>query len=812
MRRQLFAIFLVSVAALGYEILLMRALSIVQWHHFAYMIISLALLGYGASGTFIAVFHRRLEQHFGPAFVVGALLFSAAIIGCFALGQQVPFNALEIVWDHRQLLWLAATYLVYFLPFFFAASCIGLAFTFRRAWISRIYFADLLGAGLGAVAITGMLFVLMPQDAVRVLATLAALAGVLGATPMAARRGWLLLAAACTAIGGIAVPERWLALHPSDYKGLSQALRVVDARAIHVSSSPLGLLAVVESPTVPFHYAPGLSLATGYIPPAQLGVFTDGDSMSAITRYDGDLGKLGFLGDLTAALPYHLLQQPEVLVLGAGGGADVLLALYHRARGVDAVELDPNMVDLVRETYSDFAGHLYEDRRVHIHIREARGFVVRSGRRWDLIQIGVLESFGAAGAGVQSLNENYLYTVEGLQQYIGHLRPDGMLSITRWLHLPPRDSLKLFATAVEALRATGVAEPGARLAMIRSWNTSTLIVKAGALLPGEIAALRDFARLHSFDVVWYPGMSDSEANRFNRIERPYLHEAAVALLGEQAGEFLERYKFDVAPATDDRPYFFHFFKWSSLQEVLALRKRGGAGLIEWGYLVLVATLVQAVLAGLLLILLPLTWIKRRWPAGTGARMGAYFFLLGLAFLFVEMAFIQKFILFLSHPLYSVAVVLSSFLVFAGLGSATSGRVALRSPVGVIVAVIAAIILSYLVFLPTVFEQFMGAPDLQRAVLAVLLIAPLAFCMGMPFPLGLNRLAQGAPEFIPWAWGINGFASVVSATLATLLAIEFGFVAVLLTALSFYIAAALVIRGWRPEMEGLTKTAVEASKP
>jgi hypothetical protein len=230
-------------------------------------------------------------------------------------------------------------------------------------------------------------------------------------------------------------------------------------------------------------------------------------------------------------------------------------------------------------------------------------------------------------------------------------------------------------------------------------------------------------------------------------------------------------------------------------------RRGGAGLIEWGYLILIATLIQASIAGALLILLPLSRIKRSWPRGTGPRMGSYFFLLGLAFLFVEIAFIQKFILFLSHPLYAVAVVLSAFLIFAGIGSAYSTQITQRvkqyerSPVAIVVAGIAAITLIYLLLLPPLFQQLIGLADAVKVSLSFLLIAPLAFCMGMPFPIGLNRLADSAPDFIPWAWGINGFASVISASLATILAIEFGFTVVLLLALGLYAAAAVISRNY-----------------
>ncbi len=204
-------------------------------------------------------------------------------------------------------------------------------------------------------------------------------------------------------------------------------------------------------------------------------------------------------------------------------------------------------------------------------------------------------------------------------------------------------------------------EPGNQLAVIRSWNTSTLLIKNGAFTPDDIASTKEFARTRSFDTAWFTGIQASDANRYNLLDQPYLYEGATALLGVHADEYMKRYKFYIEPATDNRPYYFHFFKWATLPEVMALRKVGGAGLIEWGYLILIATLLQATIAGLVMILLPLSLVRRNWPAGTAPRMGSYFLLLGFAFLFIEMAFIQKFILFLSHPLYSVAVVLSGFL-------------------------------------------------------------------------------------------------------------------------------------------------------
>lgn len=777
----------------------MRVLSIVQWHHFAYMIISLALLGYGASGTFIAINKRWLEPRFELAFSTSALLFSVAIIACFVLGQIVPFNALEVVWNPRQFLYLAIVYLIYFVPFFFAANCIGLAFTCRKSLIDRIYFFDLLGAGVGAMLIIGALFLLSPQNALIMLAIFALLASLLMALAATSRKPLLATQFILLLIFLAGLPQSWLALRISEYKSLNQTMQVIDTRVLSASSSPLGLVTVVESPRVPFRHAPGLAINTRHAVPEQLAVFTDADGMSAITRFDGNLDTVAYMGDVATALPYALLDAPHVLILGAGTGADVLMAMYHGAEKIDAVELNPQVSELVTDTYAEFAGYLYDDERVTVHIGEARGFVVRGDEQYDLIQVALLDSFSASGSGVQALNESYLYTVEAIRKFLEHTRSGGLLAITRWLKLPPRDNLKLVAIVIEALRQSGAAEPGRQLAVVRSWNTSTLLVKNGEFSVDELAAIREFARSHSFDTAYYPGMPASDANRFNLLEEPYLYDGINALLGDEANDFIERYKFHIAPATDNQPYFFHFFKWGTLPEVMALRKRGGASLIEWGYLILTATVAQGAIAGALLILLPLSRIERTWPSGTGPQMGTYFFILGLAFLFVEIAFIQKFILFLSHPLYAVAVVLSGFLVFAGLGSAYSARLRQRvtetgpSPVSIAVGGIAFFSLAYVTLLPQLFDALIGLTDSIKMALSILFIAPLAFCMGMPFPLGLSRLADSAPDFIPWAWGINGFASVMSAALATLLAIQFGFTAVILLALALYALAAAIMR-------------------
>lgn len=788
---RLLAVALVSAGVLAYEVLLARLFSIIQWYHFAYMVISVALLGYGASGTFLALARDRLGARAEAGFARFAALFGVTAVACFALAERLPFNPLELIWDPRQLLYLLALYAILIVPFFCGAVCIGLALTHFALPVGRIYRADLMGAGIGALGILGLLFLLMPSRALELVGALGLAAAALASLGARARVPALLYALGAVAIA-FALPPAWTALHLSPYKGLSHALRVPGAVVEAERSSPLGLLSVVRSPEVPFRHAPGLSLNNVIEPPAQIGVFTDGDGLSPITAFDGDLAPLAYLDFTTAALPYHLLERPEVLILGAGGGADVLLALYHGAPRIDAVELNPELVALV-EAHAAFAGGLYARPEVEVHVGEARGFVAASGRRFDLIQIPLLDAFAAAAAGTLSLHESFVYTIEALETYLAHLKPGGYLAISRWLKLPPRDSPKLFLTALRALERQGIADPARQLALIRGWETTTLLVKNGPLTAADVDRIRAFAAERSFDLAYYPGMVAAEANQYNVLPAPYFFDAAQGLIGNDA-EFVRRYKFDLTPATDDRPYFFDFFKWAALPELWTVSAQSGGALLDWGYLILTATLVQAALLSLVLVLLPLWLGLETRPTAGRWRIVVYFAAIGFGFLFVEIASIQRFTLFLAHPLYAIGVVLAGFLVFAGIGSGLAPTLQARlggrriGALGLAIAAIAVLATLYITTLPPLFAALMGLPDPLKIALSLALIAPLAFFMGMPFPLALARIKASTPHLVPWAWAINGCASVLAAILATLVAMTFGTRTLVLAAAALYLLA------------------------
>jgi spermidine synthase len=787
------AVAAVSAAILACEVLLVRLLSIVEWHHFAFMAISVALLGFGAAGALIAVFRPWFEARLAPAFAISAALFGVTAPLAFLVAQALPFNALEVVWAPRQLLWLGVLYFVLAVPFTAGAVALGLAFVEPGAAPGRVYLWNLFGSGAGALGIVGALFLVPPMSC---LALAAAPALVAAAMAEALRRAWLGFtgAAAVLLAGGGA----WLAAPPtlevSEFKGLARALAVSGARLVAERSGPLALLSVVESPAVPFRHAPGLSLMAPALPPPQMAIFADGAFAGAIDEWDGEPASLAYLDHTTDALAYHLASPGSVLVLGAGGGRGVLQALGHGALRIDAVERNPDMVRLVAEDLAGRAGQPYRQPGVRVHAADPRRFVTATPGVWDLIVLPLADA-GTAG-GLRGLSEDYLLTVEAMVDVYRSIAPAGWLVLTLPLDLPPRAALKAAALLAEALERRAVEDPGSRIIVIRSMSTVTILVRRGLVLEADIARARAFAAARGFDLVHYPGMGRDEANRRNVLAAPVFHDGFRALLGPDRAAFVAGYKFDIAPPTDDRPWFHDFSRWRALPELLALGAAGGAAaLLELGEPIVAATLAQATVLGLVLVLLPLrARAYRGGPAGRTWRFGAYFTALGLAFLFIEIAWIQRFTLFLGHPVHSVSVVLTGFLVFAGLGAGASTWLERRGLLAIRMAVtgIAALALGYLSVLPAVFEALASLPDAARVAVTLALIAPLAFCMGMPFPLGLSRVARTDPAYVPWAWGLNGCASVAATPAATLIAMHAGNAATMLAAIALYAAAAVAI--------------------
>ena len=782
----------------------MRLFSIIQWHHFAYMVISLALLGYGVSGSAVFVWQQYLLPRYRTMYISAVALFGVTALICFQLAQSIPFNAEEVLWDPQQPWYLLTVFILLSVPFFFAASALCMSFMGFKDSITRIYAMDLLGAGLGSLGIIFLLYIVFPLDALVLITIGGLLAALVAAWELKlVKRNWLtLLVIVLVCLLWLLKPL--LALNISPYKSQPQLLQITGTEIVAERSSPLGQLAVIESKHIPLRNAPGLSLNSSTEPLAQLGVFIDGESATVLTQATKDRSSLDYLDQVSWALPYHLARVGSVLIVGAGGGTDILQAQYHHVKDIDAVELNPQIIQLAQQDYGDYTGRLYDQDNVNVHIADVRDYLSASQDHYNLIQLALVDGFNASTSGVHALNESYLYTVEAIQSYLKHLEPDGYLVLSRWVKLPPRDTLKLFATVVVALQESGVKNPAQRLVLIRSWQTSTLLVKQGDFNLEELQSVRRFTDERSFDIAYAPDMRLEEANRYNILSSPVFYHAVRALLGDDQARFLKQYKFNLQPATDDRPFFHHFFKWTTLPEILQLKGKGGMPLVEWGYLVLVATLIIALLLGLLLIVIPLKFVRRNQHANSPIpywRVVLYFFTVGIAFLFIEIALIQKFIQFLHYPIYAVAVVLTSILLFAGIGSLVSGYLPSRYGFrrAIILPVLGIIVFStgYLLVLQALFVELATVSTTIKIMISVALISPLAFFMGMPFPLALSSVSQHDKSLVAWAWGINGWASVISAVLATLFAVHFGFSVVIIIAMLLYLTLIVLFPTAKP---------------
>jgi spermidine synthase len=788
---------LLSATALSYEILLMRLFSIIQWHHFAYLVIALALLGYGISGSLLWLVQQPLLRHYRGAYFGAILLFALSLPSCFLLAQAIPFNIEELLWDVTQAGLLSLIFLLLTIPFLFAAGAICMTFmAYPQERTGTIYAFDLLGAGFGSLCVIGLMYLQLPEHILITLGLSGLIAALLALQELKLSQARHLGGVLALVALGVLIAAPRIELNLSPYKGLAQILQVQGAHVIETLSSPLGRLTVVASDQVPIRHAPGLSLVADTLPASQLGLFTDADNMTAITAHPESVESLGYLDQTTAALPYHLQKPRKLLVIGSGTGSDLLLARYHGVAEIDALELNPQVATLVNERFSEYTGPVYRNPGTHLHITEARGFLAQSSHRYDLIQIALLDAAGASASGLYALNESYLYTREAMAEYLSHLTPGGYLAITRWIKLPPRDALKLFATAMQAMQDLGVSDAGEQLVMIRSWQTGTLLIKNGRFSKGELQRIKQFCRRNFFDQAYTPDLKPEESNRYNQLAEPLFFEVTKGLTAGRAETLFRDYKFNIVPATDDRPYFHHFFKWTSFMEAMALRGEGGLPLIEWGYVILLVTLAITLLIGALAILTPLLWLRRTTESTTHVIHPAwvllYFFAIGLAFLFIEIAFMQRFLRFLHHPIYAISISLTGFLIFAGLGSRACGSLSKQMGrlrlAGTALGGIGLLSLLYLLGLDWLFNTLAHLHLMTKALLTLLLVAPLAFLMGLPFPLALALLRADASSLVPWAWGVNGYASVISASLATLIAIHYGFTSVILSAVMIYLMA------------------------
>ena len=518
-------VFLVSAATLLFEIALTRIFAVTQGYHFAFLAISLALLGFGASGTALAIVPALAGRDIRPVVAGAGLLFAVTSTGGLYLTNVLPFDAYTLLWEPSQLAYLALYYLALAVPFFFAGSIVGVCLARHPSRAGVLYGANLVGAGIGCLLSVVFPLIVGAAGSV-VVAGVIALAGAAAMAGRELRRpAWLVPGILGVAGVAAAVALGVTELRLSPYKAVSQALRHEGATKAFHRWNAFSLVEVIESDSI--HAAPGLSFAYQGRLPRQTALAVDGDNLSPMSAVPPE--RADFTEYLPTSLVYRLADRPSALLIEPGGGLDVLTALRNGTESVTAVVSNPLVVEAVGERFADHAAGVLGRPGVTVVDEGARSYLRRTGERFDVIQVSLADSFRPVLAGAYGVSENYLYTVEAFESYYSRLAPGGFLSVTRWAQTPPSEGVRVVSVAVEALERLGV-EPADHMAVIRSLQTVTLIVKRGPLDDADIDTVRGFADSLQYDLVYHPGIAASDLNRFSVHPTPAYHDTIAAIL------------------------------------------------------------------------------------------------------------------------------------------------------------------------------------------------------------------------------------------------------------------------------------------
>jgi hypothetical protein len=755
-RALLAGIALSSFAALLLELALTRLFSVILFYHFAFLAISIALLGLGAGGVFAHLCKKWLAR-FETRRLVSWLCAANALVVPIVL-EIVLHVPVSLELSRANFLKLTELYMASAVPFFVTGLEFSLVFAREPANIPRLYGADLTGGALACLGIVPLLNWLGGPNTVLFAAVVAAAAGAMWATTGAARK----LTTGLTTV--------LLVLIAANRSG--RLMDVVYAKGI-----------LRDASWVEFARWNAISRVEVDRQGDAKAIVIDADASSAIMnadpkRWQDTLWEKNLMS-APPALVNVLRPRGEYAIIGPGGGVDVLRAVANGSPSVTGIEINPIIANtIMRGRYADYAYHLYERPEVHLHVTDGRSFIRNSKEHFDVVQMTLVDTWASTAAGAFALSENSLYTVEAFREYFEHLKPDGMIAITRWEFQQPREALRVASVAVEALHRLGVENPERHFMVVSEGDLDedgipvVVLAKKTPFTPEEESAVQ--AHLESYPALvalYLP--SGREANPFSAL-----------IAGNDSYAFAKQYPYNVSPVEDNAPFFFFTLKLRQIlhQESLS---QGIDWKVNLGVAVLGMVLVISLLAVLVFLVIPLAVRGGRWQERTVGLL--YFIAVGLGYILVEIAFIQRFVLFLGHPTYALTVVVFLLLLSSGAGSLASRtwqveRKRTRLP---LVLIVAALLL-YVFILPGLLNLLGGVPFAAKLLLSAVLLVPLGFAMGMPFPTGLRALASiPAPELAPpqknaaqenaveWAWAMNAASSVLGSVLAMVIAIQFG---------------------------------------
>jgi hypothetical protein len=764
---------LTSFAALLLELSLTRLFSVVLFYHFAFLAISIALLGLGAGGVFAYLLKSRLRK-FGTR-VLGTRLCLANAVLVVAVLEIVLHVPVALDVTGKNFLRLSVLYLTAAVPFFLTGLLFSVVFARETGRIPRLYGADLCGGALACLAVVPLLNWLGGPNAILTSAIALASAAALWAGTGAARRNAALLALALVVLTGANYSGRLIDVVYAKGR-LRDPAWVEFARwnalsRVEVDRQGQGKAIVIDAD------------ASTYIMNAEVARWHE-------TAWEDALMSA------PPALANVLRPHGDFAIIGPGGGVDVLRAVANGSPSVTGIEINPIIASTIMQgRYADYSQHLYQRPDVHIHVSDGRSFLRSTPQHFDVVQMTLVDTWASTAAGAFALSENNLYTVEAFREYFDHLNPDGIIAITRWEFRQPREALRVVAVAMEALHRLGVANPARNFivasegALDEDGIPVVVLAKKTAFTPEEEAAvtvhLNRYAKLHALYLPSQPG------------QNPF----SALIASNDPYAFARSYAYNVTPVSDNAPFFFFTLKAGQVLRELGLR-HGIDWKVNLGVLVLLLVLVISLVAVLAFLILPLLL------AGGTRRQSAfplvYFVAVGLGYILVEIAFIQRFVLFLGHPTYALTVVIFLLMLSSGAGSLFSRRWLPRAEmVWIPLLLVVVTLLADVFFLPSRLAALVGMGFQYRLLVSGVLLIPLGFVMGMPFPTGLRALAAsrrreisaGQPAFdngVEWAWSMNAAASVLGSVLAMVIAIQFGLTVTLACGAAAYLLALVVV--------------------
>jgi len=774
----LVSIALTSFSALLLELALTRLFSVVLFYHFAFLAISVALLGLGAGGVFAHLWKqwlmrfdtRRLAASLATWNIVAILLALEVVL-------HVPVSLELSRWNFLR---LTALYLASAIPFFCTGLIFSVVFARESHHVTRLYGADLLGGALACLAVVPLLNWIGGPNAILFAAFVSAMAAIAWRrSPESIRRGSRMPEVAALAL---------LALIIANHSG--RFVDVLYAKGV-----------LRDHSWVEFAKWNAISRIEVDRQNQAKAVVIDADASTYIMNADpGHFEGTDWEKNLMSAPPALaniLRPHGEYAIIGPGGGVDVLRALANGSPKVTGIEINPIIANTVmRGRYADYSRHLYERPEVEIHVTDGRSFIRNSPASYDVIQMTLVDTWASTAAGAFALSENSLYTVDAFREYFQHLKPDGMIAITRWEFHQPREALRVVSVAMEALHQLGLANPARHFIVVSEGELDAdgipvvvLAKKTPFTSEEEAAAIGHLERYDELEPLYLPSAPGD--NPFSKL-----------IARNDPWGFANTYAYNVAPVSDNAPFFFFTLKPRQILGEESLQQG-----IDWkvnlGVVVLGAVLLISLVAVIGFLILPMLFASRRATSIRSWISLFYFVAVGLGFILVEIAFIQRFVLFLGHPTYAVTVVIFLLLLSSGAGSLISRR-CLPHPARVWLPLLLLVIAIgiYVAILPAVLNALVGIAFALKLAVSALLLVPLGLAMGMPFPTGLRSLRDAAASdpsgtAIEWAWAMNAASSVLGSVLAMVIAINWGLNVTLACGAVAYLAAILLARTLLP---------------